>query len=145
MPKANNISSTNNSSIQSKWVANTLVVVPAMWKEIDWANRSSWPLWLRDGLGLSDTKPRSYHIHLYQRIDPNSKPPYDWPYCANVHEEAGVYLQFIHDYYHDLPDKILFLHGKPFRHASHPIQAAQCVRDDIHYANVNHHWIANRP
>ena len=129
---------------QSKWEKNKLVVIPAIWKEITWANRASWPIWLRAGLDLSGNASRSYHIHLYQRIDPHSKPPYDWPYCQNVHEEAGVYLKFIYDYYHDLPDKMLFIQGSPLAHSSHPIEAAQCIRDDVHYANVNHYWIQDR-
>jgi len=130
---------------QSKWKKNRLVVIPAVWKEINWFNRSSWPLWLRQGLGLFNNASRSYDIHLYQRVDPNSTAPYDWPYCANVHEEAGVYLKFIYDYYHDLPDKMLFIHGNPFVHSPHPIEAAQCVRDDVHYASINSFWIQDRP
>jgi hypothetical protein len=142
------VSSTNSSSRKSKWPRNTLVVVPAIWKEISWADRSRWPAWLRDGLGLSGTNPRSYLIHLYQRMDPNSTYPYDWPYSINVHEETGIYLQFIHDYYHDLPDKMLFIHGKPSVHTSHnPIQSAQCIRDDVHFASVNddREFIRKRP
>jgi hypothetical protein len=128
-----------SSSKQSKWEKNKLVVIPAIWKEINWANRSSWPLWLRQGLAS-----QSYHVHLYQRIDPNSTAPYDWPYCKNVHEEGGVYLKFIYDYYHDLPDKMLFIHGNPYAHSPHPIEAAQCIRDDVHYATINTRWIQDR-
>src|SRR5262249_38282983 len=128
--------STSNSTIisssnRSKWEKNKLVVIPAMWKEINWANRSSWPLWLRQGLSLFNNTPQSYYVHLYQRIDPTSTPPYDWPYCHNVHEEPGVYLKFIYDYYYDLPDKMLFIHGDPYAHSPHPIEIAQCVRDDV--------------
>jgi hypothetical protein len=122
-----------------------LVVIPAVWKEIEWADQSSWPHWLTNGLDQSDRNvSRSYDIYLYQRIDSNSTAPYNWPYCENVHEEAGVYLKFIHDFYHNLPDKMLFIHGAPFNHSHHPIEAAHCVRDDIHYASVNHVWIQNR-
>jgi hypothetical protein len=129
---------------QSKWEKNELIVIPAIYKEINWANRSSWPLWLRQGLNLFNNTSPSYYVHLYQRIDPNSAAPYDWPYCRNVHEETGVYLKFIYDYYHDLPDKMLFIHGNPYNHSPHPIEAAQCVRDDVHYANINNLWIQNR-
>ncbi|CAF0890079.1 unnamed protein product [Adineta steineri] len=142
------MSGMNNSSKLSKWPRKTLVVVPIMWKEINWNDRLNWPSWLREGLGLSNVNPRSYYIHLYQRIDPNSTYPYDWPYCKNVHEETGVFLQFVHDYYHDLPDKMLFMHGRPLVHTSHnPIQSAQCIRDDVHFASVNddREWIYNRP
>ncbi len=142
-----NASATSNNSRQSKWKRNTLIVVPAIWKEIKWANRSSWPSWLRDGLGLSGESSRSYYVHLYQRVDPNSTFPYDWPYCINVQEETGVYLQFIHDYYYDLPDKMLFMHGNPLVHTSYnPIQSAQCIRDDVHFASVNddREWIHTR-
>jgi len=146
--KPTNLSSTNNSSRQSKWPRNTLIVVPAIWKEINWTNRSTWPSWLRDGLGLSGANPRSYYVHLYQRVDPHSKFPYDWPYCINVHEETGVYLQFIHDYYHDLPDKMLFMHGNPSVHTSYnPIDSAQCIRDNVHFSSINddREWIHMRP
>ena len=132
------------STNKSKWERNKLVIIPAIWKEINWANQSSWPLWLRNGLDLFNNTSRLYDVHLYQRVDPNSKPPYDWPYCANVHEEAGVYLKFIHDYYHDLPDKMLFMHGNPFGHTRHPIELAQCVRDDVHFVNINNYWIKDR-
>jgi hypothetical protein len=146
--KPTNVSPTNSSSRQSKWPRNTLIVVPAIWKEIDWTNRSKWPTWLRDGLGLSGTNPRSYYVHLYQRFDPNSTYPYDWSYSINVHEETGIYLQFIHDYYYDLPDKMLFMHGNPFVHTGHnPIHSAQCIRDDVHFTSVNDdkEWIHKRP
>ena len=129
----------------SKWEKNKLVVIPAIWKEINWANRSTWPLWLLQGLDISNNASRSYHIHLYQRIDPNSTAPYGWPYCANVHEEAGVYLKFIYDYYHDLPDKMLFIQGNPLKHSPHPIETALCIRDDVHYTSVNFYWNIERP
>jgi len=133
-----------SSSNRSKWEKNKLIVIPAIWKEINWTNRSSWPLWLRQGLNLSNNASQSYHVHLYQRVDLNSTAPYDWPYCSNVHEEAGVYLKFIYDYYYDLPDKMLFLHGNPYAHSPHPIEIAQCVRDDVHYVNINNLWIQDR-
>jgi hypothetical protein len=138
-------SSITGNSKQSKWQKNRLVVIPAVWKEINWANPSTWPLWLRQGLDLFNNASRSYDIHLYQRIDPNSTAPYNWPYSVNVHEESGVYLKFIYDYYDDLPDKMLFLHAKPYAHSPHPIEAAQCIRDDVHYASVNTYWIQDRP
>jgi hypothetical protein len=77
-----------------------------------------------------------------------SRFPYDWPYSINVHEETGVYLQFIHDYYHDLPDKMLFTHGNHFIHTSHnPIQSAQCIHGNVHFASINddREWIHTRP
>ena len=124
----------------SQWEDDKLVVIPAIWKEIDWANQSSWPAWL-----LAGFKPQSsYRVHLYQRIDPYSMTPYDWPYCSNLHEEAGVYLKFIHDYYYDLPKKMLFIHGNPFVHNSLPIAAAQCVRNGVQYASINSEWFINR-
>ncbi|CAF1352875.1 unnamed protein product [Rotaria sordida] len=116
-----------------------------MWNEIDWYNQVSWPLWLRAGLNITRKNSVLYHVHLYQRIDPQSRSPYNWPYCRNVHQEAGVYLQFIYDYYYNLPEKMLFIHGNPFAHSAHPIEAALCIRDDVHYASVNSFWIHNRP
>ncbi|CAF1058498.1 unnamed protein product [Adineta steineri] len=125
-------------STRSKWPRNTLVVVPAIWKEINWTNPSNWSSWLREGLELYATKPRTYHVHLYQRFDPSSNYPYNYPYCMNIREESGVYLQFIHDYYHDLPDKMLFIHGNPFVHTKlDPIQSALCFHDDVQFASVN--------
>ena len=130
------VSSTN----RSRWSDDKLVVIPAIWKEIDWANRSSWPLWLLEGLNPQS----SYRVHLYQRIDFNSTAPYDWPYCANRHEETGVYLQFIYEYYYDLPKKMLFIHGNPFAHTSYSIESAHCIRDDVHYASINTVWFGDR-
>jgi hypothetical protein len=145
MTEIKNVSSLNNNFKQSKWEKNKLVIIPAVWKEINWANRSSWPLWLRKGLSLFNNNSRPYDIYLYQRIDPNSKYPYDWPYSRNVHQESVIYLQFIRDYYHDLPDKMLFIHGNPFAHSYNPIETAQCVREDVHYASINKQWIQDRP
>lgn len=118
---------------RSKWQQNKLVVIPAVSNEINWTTPMTWPSWLREGLQSSS----KYQVYLYQRISPNSTSPYNWPYAPNVHEEAGLYIQFIYDHYHDLPDKMLFLHGDPFGHTPHPIEAALCVRDDVHYANIN--------
>jgi hypothetical protein len=146
--KSINVSSTNSSSQRGKWPRNTLVIVPAIWKEITWPNRTSWPSWLREGLGMSPNNSQLYYIHLYQRFDPNSRFPYDYPYCINIHQESGVYLQFIRDYYYDLPDKMLFLHGRPVVHTrQNPIQSAQCFRDDVHFASVNDNreFIRERP
>ncbi|UJR19903.1 hypothetical protein I4U23_023035 [Adineta vaga] len=144
---SSNRSSLSNSTLkESRWRTNRLVIIPAMYREIDWYKKSTWPLWLQQGLDIFNTSPsRPYDIYLYQRFDPESKPPFNWPYCQNVHEEAGVYLKFIYDFYHDLPDKMLFIHGKPEKHGLYPIEAAQCIRDDVFYANVNNIWIGNRP
>ena len=139
-PKLNSTIATILPNKRSKWEDDKLVVIPAFWKEIDWANRSSWPLWLLEGLNPQS----SYQVHLYQRIDPNSTAPYDWPYCANRHEETGVYLQFIYEYYHDLPNKMLFIHGEPLKHSPSPIQIAQCMRKDVHYASVNPDYFFDR-
>lgn len=125
---------------KSKWQPNKLVVIPAVWNEINWNNSSSWPSWLRDGFNKSS----QYHVHLNQRKSPNSTAPYKWPYAINVHEEAGLYLKFIIDYYYDLPDKMLFIHGNPYVHSPHPIESALCIRDDVHFASINTLWIQDR-
>jgi len=39
---------------------------------------------------------------------------------------------------------MLFIHGDPFAHTPHPIEAALCIRDDVHYANINSLWFADR-
>jgi hypothetical protein len=39
---------------------------------------------------------------------------------------------------------MLFLHGNPYLHSRHPIETAQCVRNDVHYININNRWIQNR-
>ncbi|CAF0910177.1 unnamed protein product [Adineta steineri] len=136
----------NSGGKPSKWKKNKLVIIPAIFKEINWADHSSWPLWLRKGLDLfNKNNSQPYDIHLYQRLDPDSKPPYNWPYCHNVHEEAGVYLKFIYDYYYDLPDKMLFIHARPEHHSLYPIDAVQCIRDDVAYTSVNDIWLQERP
>ncbi|CAF5151525.1 unnamed protein product, partial [Rotaria sp. Silwood1] len=58
--KANNVP-------RSIWPINKLVVVPAMWKEINWTNPLSWPLWLRTGLNMTKNNSVPYHVHLYRR------------------------------------------------------------------------------
>ena len=138
--------SSSLSNRTSRWIKDRLVVIPAVWKEISWSNHSHWPLWLRQGLDrFNKNQSRFYDIYLYQRVDSQSRSPYDWPYADNVHEEAGLYLKFIVDFYHDLPEKMLFLHGQPYAHSPHPIEIAQCVRDDVHYVSINTYWISKRP
>ncbi|UJR19536.1 hypothetical protein I4U23_022666 [Adineta vaga] len=130
----------------SRWKKDRLVIIPAIYKEIDWLNHTKWPSWLRYGLDLfNKNRKRSYDVYLYQRLDPNSNSPFNWPYCKNVHEESGVYLKFIYDFYHDLPDKMLFIHAEPFKHSFTPIEAAHCIRDDVYYTTINDLWIQNRP
>jgi hypothetical protein len=73
------------SSKTSKRKANKLVVLPAIWNEINWTNRSNWSLWLRQGFAS-----QSYHVHLYQRIASNSTAPNDWPYFVNVHNLLNI-------------------------------------------------------
>ena len=98
---------------KSKWEKNKLVVIPAVWKEINWANRSSWPtlvasrsclylIILHDHMMFISTNVliQIQHFLMIGLI------------VQIVHEEAGIYLKFIYDYYHDLPDKMLFIHGK---------------------------------
>ncbi|UJR17240.1 hypothetical protein I4U23_004135 [Adineta vaga] len=141
-----NSSSIISNTNQSKWKKNKLVIIPAVFTEIDWYKPLTWPNWLRDGLGLSNSsRSPPYDVYLYQRLDANSKSPFNWPYCKNVHEEAGVYLKFIYDFYYDLPDKMLFIHAKPERHSLYPIESAQCIRDDVFYVSLNNIWFGNRP
>ena len=128
----------------SRWAPNKLVIIPAVWKEINWANRSSWPHWLQEGLHLNLNSSSLYDVYLYQRIDPDARPPYDWPYCPNGREESGVYLQFIRDFYYDLPKKMLFIHGNPFLHSKDAIEKALCIHDDVHFVHINDAWIQNR-
>ncbi|UJR12789.1 hypothetical protein I4U23_016963 [Adineta vaga] len=133
---------TNSNEKISRWKKDRLVIIPAIYKEIDWFNSTQWPLWLRYGLDfIPNNRNRSYDIYLYQRLDPNSNSPYNWSYCKNVHEEAGVYLKFIYDFYHDLPDKMLFIHANPFKHSYAPIEVAQCIRDDVFYTSINSFWV----
>ena len=40
---------------------------------------------------------------------------------------------------------MLFLQGNPIKHSRYPIEAAQCIRDDVHFANINFQWIQDRP
>ncbi|CAF1199608.1 unnamed protein product [Adineta steineri] len=146
-PRMSIDSSSRTSTVNaSKWKKNRLVIIPAVYREIEWHQNSTWPRWLREGLDLFNTNPsRAYDVYLYQRLDPDSKPPFNWPYCRNVHEEAGLYLKFIFDFYHDLPDRMLFIHAKPEQHSLSPIEAAQCIRDDVFYTSVNNVWFGNRP
>ncbi|CAF3924687.1 unnamed protein product, partial [Rotaria sp. Silwood1] len=140
------LQSTSSVIKSSRWKKDRLVVIPAIYKEIDWLNHSKWPKWLRYGLDLfNKNQSRIYDVYLYQRFDPKSNPPFNWPYSINVHEESGIYLKFIYDFYHDLPDKMLFIHGNPFQHTLHPFEAIQCIRDDVFYTSINNLWIQNHP
>ena len=52
---------------------------------------------------------------VYQRLDPSSP-----NYSPNIAFEAGVHIQFIFDYYDNLPNQTAFLQDHPDRHNSHP-------------------------
>ena len=129
----------------SRWNTNQLLVIPALRQEIDWTHPTRWPRWLRQGLPrFNGNMSRPYEIYLYQRMDPKSAAPYDWPYCSNVYQEVGVFLKFINDFYDDLPDTMLFISGDSFVHSAQLIGAAQCVRDDVHFLRLNSRQSQNR-
>ena len=122
----------------SRWEKSQLLVIPALWKEIEWTHHSTWPRWLTQGLArFTDSTTRSYEVYLYQRFDPKSATPYAWPYCSNVHRAVGIFLKFIDDFYDNLPDKMLFIPGDSFVQAAQLIKEAQCVRDDVPYLRID--------
>jgi hypothetical protein len=136
---------TYSGSKASRWKSNQLLVIPALWKEIDWIHHSTWPHWLTQGLSrFNGNTTRPYEVYLYQRFDPKSSAPYDWPYYSNVHRAADIFLKFIDDFYDNLPDKMLFIPDGSFVHSSQLIKEAQCVRDDIRYLRLDGQWNQNR-
>lgn len=95
------------------WPPKTPVLVPAMHNEIN----EVFPRWLL-----------RWPVFLYQRKSP------DLPrYCPNHGFEGGVYLQFILDFYDNLPHTIVFLQGMPQNHNEYWEDWLTCLRPTIRF------------
>jgi len=66
---------------------------------------------------------------IYQRLDPSSP-----NYSPNLAFEAGVHIQFIFDYYDNLPNQTAFLQDHPDRHTPQLASWLACLRPDASYA-----------
>ena len=116
-----------NQTKPSRW-RTSVVLVPAVYKE--WTTYGI-PPWART---------RDYQVHLYQRLDPR-KPNFAY----NFGYEAGVYLRFIVDYYHDLPNHTAFVHARPQQHNRRWLDWLKCIQPDLNYTILNNQYIKYRP
>ena len=97
------------------WPA-TPVVVPAVYDEYDhtippWLLR--WPVW------------------IYQRRDPNLP-----LFCPNFGNEGGVYLQFIVDFYDNLPEKVVFIQARPEEHDDRWENIVRCMKPEVDFTTL---------
>ena len=67
-------------------------------------------------------------VVLYQRVDPSA--PH---YSPNLAYEAGVHIQFIAEYYDDLPNQTVFLQEGITHHNAHFVPWLKCLRPEAHY------------
>ena len=98
------------------WPPNTPVLVPAMHNEIN----EVLPRWLL-----------RWPAFLYQPKSPRLP-----RYCPNHGFEGGVYLQFILDFYHNLPHTTVFLQGMPQNHNEEWEEWLTCLRPTVTFASM---------
>ncbi|GAQ80313.1 hypothetical protein KFL_000510140 [Klebsormidium nitens] len=99
----------------------SLVIVPAVYHDWD----AGWPEWTEE-----------FAVHVYQRT--NASAP---NYCENRAFESAVYLKFIVDYYHNLPDLTAFVHSDPPSHRRDIFTWLRCLRPNSTYSALNVHWL----
>lgn len=83
---------------------------------------------------------RNYHysVKLYQKTNP-TKPNF---IAFNRGTEAGVYLRYIVDHYHQFPDIAVFVHADPSSHNEHWFDAVRCIRPNATYFNINFAFVS---
>uniref|UniRef100_A0A7S1NDV4 Uncharacterized protein n=1 Tax=Eutreptiella gymnastica TaxID=73025 RepID=A0A7S1NDV4_9EUGL len=112
-----------------KW-RSSKVLVPAIYKEFS----DELPSWITHA-----TPESGMTAYLYQRLDP--KLP---RYTPNYGWESGVYLQFINDFYHNLPDLTIFVHAHAYEHNPDWPTWARCLKPTATYAPLLYKFIENR-
>ena len=63
---------------------------------------------------------------------------------TNFSTEAGVYLRFIVDHYHDLPDITIFVHARPEEENAHWRSWVKCLRSNMSWASLSPTYVLNR-
>ena len=99
-----------------QWPTNAPVVVPAVYKDFD----NFLPLWLF-----------RWPTFVYQRQSPE-KPLFS----PNFGFEGGVYLQFIVDFYDNLPDRTAFVQGTPNWHNEKWEDMLRCIKPEINFTTL---------
>lgn len=103
------------------------VIVPSVYKE--WKN--GMPKWV---VNESMKEYYGYETFIYQKHSP-SKLNY---IGINQGNEAGVYLRYIVDHYHNFPDVAVFVHAKPQGHNHEWLKWVRCIRPNASYLTINH-------
>lgn len=110
------------------------VIVPAVYKE--WNNNI--PNWVKNE---SLKSYYGYETFVYQKSHPKS-PNY---INSNQGTEAGVYLRYIVDHYHNFPDVAIFVHAKPYEHNYLWLEWIKCISPNASFININNmSYIGNR-
>lgn len=117
----------------SRWRKGSVAVVVAAFSEFD----AGVPRWLAAAALEMQSKLQPV---LYQRS--NSSMP---NYAPNVAYEAGVYLQFVRDFYHDLPDVTAFVQAHAEEHSPNFLCMLECVSTgSASYISLNSFMIHQR-
>ena len=111
----------------------TKVVVPSIHHEFQ---PQHYPRWMNHESFL---KKFDYSVFLYQKSNPEL-PNY---LKRNRGTEAGVYLNYIVDHYHNFPDVAIFVHGHPEHHtaAAFP-EMLGCISPNASYISLNSPYIS---
>ena len=103
----------------------TKVIVPSVYREWDHGK----PFWTSVDLQHKF----NYSVFVYQKLNA-SEPNY---IDTNRGTEAGVYLRYIVDHYHNFPDVAVFVHAEPEKHAWNWFNETKCIRPNATYININ--------
>lgn len=109
------------------------VVVPAVYNE--WRNQM--PDWI---VNSTIQELYGFSVFLYQK---HNKSGINF-IAKNRGLEAGVYLKYIVDHYHDFPDVAIFIHAAPEKHQPKWLQFIRCISPNASYININNVFINYR-
>ena len=103
----------------SQW-STPVVVVPAHYRE--WGRTPPWATKL----------PPWASTYIYQRTKKGAP-----RYSPNYGYEAGVHLQFISEFYDDLPELVVFTQAKPTQHNPLFWDTLKCLNSRTNYTSLN--------
>ena len=104
---------------RSQW-STPVVVVPAHYRE--WGRSPPWAKKL----------PPWASLYIYQRTKKGAP-----RYSPNYGYEAGVHLQFLSEFYDDLPELVVFTQAKPAQHNPLFFDTLKCLNSRTNYTSLN--------
>lgn len=110
--------------------AKRLMLVPSVYKEWSIGEGDS-PQWYRDKNFIADHG--DYDIFLYQKLDPSKERYME----CNRGAENAVYYEYIVSHYENLPEMMIFTHGRPFEHSKNLFDYVKCIAPNATYHSLN--------